>query len=93
MDLDKPLLSKFRLRRRIRRIEYEAMHIICFQCGKYGHGRENCSVHSDEQAPMSDKQRVREANQVTKDDPISPEITESYSQWMVASKKVRRIGN
>ena len=56
VDLDKPLLSKFRLRCQIQRIEYEAMHTICFQCGKYGHRRENCSMYSDRKASISGKQ-------------------------------------
>ncbi|CAN1187189.1 hypothetical protein LINPERHAP2_LOCUS38584 [Linum perenne] len=29
VDFSKPLLSKYRLRRRVRRIEYEGLHIIC----------------------------------------------------------------
>ncbi|CAN1193094.1 hypothetical protein LINPERPRIM_LOCUS28163 [Linum perenne] len=29
VDLSKPLLSKYRLRRRVRRIEYEGLHTIC----------------------------------------------------------------
>ncbi|CAN1128426.1 hypothetical protein LINPERHAP2_LOCUS4620 [Linum perenne] len=33
VDLCKPLLSKYRLRRRVRRIEYEGLHTICFNCG------------------------------------------------------------
>ncbi|CAN1133320.1 hypothetical protein LINPERHAP2_LOCUS7577 [Linum perenne] len=37
VDLSKPLLSKYRLRRRVRRIEYEGFHLICFNCGCYGH--------------------------------------------------------
>ena len=37
LDLSKPLLSKFMLRRRIRRIEYEGMHMVCFGCGLFGH--------------------------------------------------------
>ncbi|CAN1120271.1 hypothetical protein LINPERHAP2_LOCUS111 [Linum perenne] len=37
VDLSKPLLSKYRMRRRVRRIEYEGLHTICFTCGCYGH--------------------------------------------------------
>ncbi|CAN1182282.1 hypothetical protein LINPERHAP2_LOCUS35875 [Linum perenne] len=36
VDLSRPLLSKYHLRRRVRRIEYEGLHTICFQCGCYG---------------------------------------------------------
>lgn len=42
VDLTKPLLSKFRLRRKICRIEYESMNLVCFNCGRYGHGLEEC---------------------------------------------------
>jgi hypothetical protein len=38
----KPLLAKFRIGRRIHRIEYEGLHTICFSCGKYGHRMEEC---------------------------------------------------
>lgn len=33
MDLTRPLLAKFKLYRRIRRIIYEGLHLICFYCG------------------------------------------------------------
>lgn len=42
VDMTKPLLSKFQLRRRIRRIEYKGLHQICFVCGCYGHRQEDC---------------------------------------------------
>lgn len=42
IDLSKPLFSKFRLRRKVRRIEYEGIHVICFNCGRYGHRKESC---------------------------------------------------
>jgi hypothetical protein len=43
VDLMKPLLlSKFKLRRRPRRIVHEGLHLICFQCGQYGHKKDAC---------------------------------------------------
>ena len=33
VDLTKQLLANFKLRRRIRRIMYEGLHLICFHCG------------------------------------------------------------
>ncbi|CAN1181686.1 hypothetical protein LINPERHAP2_LOCUS35546 [Linum perenne] len=41
VDLSKPLLSKYHLRRRVRRIEYEGLHTICFACGCYEHEEAN----------------------------------------------------
>ncbi|CAN1193024.1 hypothetical protein LINPERHAP2_LOCUS41831 [Linum perenne] len=34
VDLQQPLISKYRLHRRVRRIEYEGLHEIYFHCGK-----------------------------------------------------------
>lgn len=42
IDLSKPLISKFRMRRRIWRLEYEGMHLVYFYCDKYGHKMESC---------------------------------------------------
>ncbi|CAN1133274.1 hypothetical protein LINPERHAP2_LOCUS7555 [Linum perenne] len=49
VDLSKPLLSKYRLRRRVRRIEYEGLHTICFGCGCYGHEESSCTVAKGEE--------------------------------------------
>ncbi|CAN1182375.1 hypothetical protein LINPERHAP2_LOCUS35931 [Linum perenne] len=43
VDLSKPLISKYRMRQRVRRIEYEGLHTICFACGCYGHEEANCT--------------------------------------------------
>lgn len=37
VDLTKPLLTMFKVRKRIRRIEYEGLHLVCFSCGVVGH--------------------------------------------------------
>lgn len=37
MDLRKLLLPNFRALGRKYRIEYEGLHLLCFNCGKYGH--------------------------------------------------------
>ena len=37
IDLLKPLVAKFKMRRRVRRVEYEGLHLVCFGCGLYGH--------------------------------------------------------
>ena len=37
IDLEKPLISKFQLRRKVRKIEYEGIHLVCFSCGRFNH--------------------------------------------------------
>ena len=40
VELQKPLVSKFMLRKRVRRLEYEGIHMVCFGCGRYGYRKE-----------------------------------------------------
>lgn len=40
VDFLKKLLPKFRLKNRIRKIEYEGLYLVCFKCGIYGHREE-----------------------------------------------------
>ncbi|CAN1149035.1 hypothetical protein LINPERHAP2_LOCUS16800, partial [Linum perenne] len=42
VDLSKKLLSKYKLFHRGRLIEYEGLHVVCFQCGHYGHTKDIC---------------------------------------------------
>lgn len=94
-----PLLSKFKLRRRVRRIEYEGIHLICFKCGVYGHREDHCREHmgeSDrteaaEQPAARDNggDRVAETGKRKEDykeEPlvIRPEISKAYGPWMLA---------
>ncbi|CAN1145596.1 hypothetical protein LINPERHAP2_LOCUS14763 [Linum perenne] len=62
VDLSKPMLSKYRLRRRVRRIEYEGLHIICFNCGCYGHKVEACTKAPE--AETTDNQTTNFVNPV-----------------------------
>lgn len=47
VDITKPLLSKFMLRRRVQPIVYEGLHLICFKCGVYGHNVDSCSKNQN----------------------------------------------
>lgn len=48
VDILKPLLSKFMIRRKVRKVVYEGLHLICFKCGMYGHGAEACPQNHKE---------------------------------------------
>ncbi|XVE98646.1 hypothetical protein REPUB_Repub03eG0124800 [Reevesia pubescens] len=42
LDITKALLSKIRIGKQLKNVEYEGLNLICFQCGKVGHKKENC---------------------------------------------------
>lgn len=42
IDLAKPLVAKFMFKRKVRCLEYEGLHLVCFHCGHYGHRIETC---------------------------------------------------
>ncbi|CAN1125113.1 hypothetical protein LINPERHAP1_LOCUS19263, partial [Linum perenne] len=42
VDLLKSFISKYHLHRQVRRVEYEGLHEIYFECGKYGHDMNSC---------------------------------------------------
>lgn len=55
VGLSKPLIAKFQARRRIWRLEYEGIHVVCFHCGKYGHKEESCPMAGKEDIDRGDK--------------------------------------
>lgn len=90
VDLTKRLLSKFILRKKVRKIEYEGMHIICYDCGMYGHRREECVLRSkkpdaclDGQVPPPPEKPMKEA---------APEEKDTYGNWMLVKKAPRKKG-
>ena len=42
IDLLKPLVTKFKLRRKVKKLEYEGFYLVYFGCGLYGHRKESC---------------------------------------------------
>lgn len=47
LDLAKPLLSKFLLKRKFWRVQYEGLRMICFSCGKIDHSEEHYPAHTE----------------------------------------------
>ncbi|CAN1269599.1 hypothetical protein LINPERPRIM_LOCUS13641, partial [Linum perenne] len=91
VDLSKPLLSKYLLRRRVRRIEYEGLHTICFQCGCYGHEEASCPVK--EVSEVTEPEVTTFSNPVFKGDGLGedrPEVEEDFGPWMMVKRQPRR---
>jgi hypothetical protein len=94
IDLNKPLCSKFRMKRIIWKVEYESLHLVCFHCRKYGHRKESCSdlqegnnldamdESSPPLVPVADPTPV-----------IRPEIVEHFGSWMLCKGTEKEGGN
>ncbi|CAN1149425.1 hypothetical protein LINPERHAP2_LOCUS17012 [Linum perenne] len=89
VDLSKPLLSKYRLRRPIRRVEYEGLHTICYVCGCYGHGQGECpaSIEDVEAAENVITNPVFQKSTIVED---RPEVEEDFGPWMKVVRKSRK---
>lgn len=104
VDITKPLLAKFWLRRKVRRIEYEGIHLVCFNCGIYGHSQDACNkerpggmeVAGESPEKVDEAQRNTSGSEKGKNQVdimmqlIRPEITDSYGPGMIAQKNQRR---
>ncbi|XP_061376228.1 uncharacterized protein LOC133318249 [Gastrolobium bilobum] len=44
VNLNKSLLSRFKMGNRTIQVGYEGLHLICFSCGKYEHRKDQCSL-------------------------------------------------
>ena len=55
--IKKPLLHAYKLNGDEKNIEYEWIHMVCFGCGIYGHGKGNCP-EKNEQEVQEEKTKV-----------------------------------
>ncbi|KAJ1415513.1 Zinc finger, CCHC-type [Sesbania bispinosa] len=64
VDLRKVLIPQFRLNGRAYQVEYEGLFLVCFCCGKYGHGKEGCPVaYAAKQQQNQENDAVGQENQ------------------------------
>lgn len=103
VDITKPLLSRFKLHGQVRRIEYEGIHLVCFECGVYGHKKEACHVRkgdkqTDKENQLMESKRQEESvsGQVggstkgRESNQETQEQTEPYGPWMLVPKRTRK---
>lgn len=99
VDITKPLLTMFKLRKRIRHIEYEGIHLVCFKCGIVGHKMDECPTNrsescqqechaAGEDTELSVNDEVRsKLVQIRKEGPDGYQGKETFGPWMLAQKK------
>ncbi|CAN1136492.1 hypothetical protein LINPERHAP2_LOCUS9487 [Linum perenne] len=79
--------------RRVRRVEYEGLHVICFNCGIYGHNKDDCPSLA---LVNADAGQLPEG--ATFNNPVfqaggleipRPKLEEDFGTWMLAKKNAR----
>ncbi|CAL1366078.1 unnamed protein product [Linum trigynum] len=88
IDLRKRLVSKYRIERRVRRVEYEGLHTVCFGCGHYGHVEDSCPQGSQRET-SSPEDRMKASSKPAEPE-IRPEILEDFGPWMLATRNRRK---
>ncbi|CAN1788861.1 hypothetical protein LINPERHAP1_LOCUS18231 [Linum perenne] len=90
VDLSKKLLSKYKLLHRIRRVEYEGLHLVCFKCGIYGHTNDICpsaTATADLEGEQVHSNPLFLEEVMAKE---RPEVFEEYGPWMLAKSRSKR---
>ncbi|KAL8150346.1 LOW QUALITY PROTEIN: hypothetical protein V2J09_020154 [Rumex salicifolius] len=80
INLEMPLLSKFRMNGRVWKIQYERFKMICFECGKMGHSVEKCielEKRNEDKNEMDENALKHIEN---------PEYESRYGGWMIPAK-------
>ena len=54
LDISKPLTPFIIVEGRTYGVVYEGIQVICFECGYYGHGRDNCPLNEKDKAQASE---------------------------------------
>lgn len=89
--LIKPLILKFCLNHKVKRLEYEGLHIVCFHCVKYGNKQEHCLEIAKEKGTTSTGNSGETNNHnVDTNGDIRPEVLEDYRSRMISKYPIHR---
>ncbi|XP_061358331.1 uncharacterized protein LOC133302554 [Gastrolobium bilobum] len=96
LDLTKPLQTEYKLEERIKQVEYEGLHLVCYSCGQYSHGIENCPQKcsqeadvSSEERNMEDQNREADPKETQEIEVVDQKTDNKYGPWMLVSNLKR----
>ncbi|KAH1130005.1 hypothetical protein J1N35_001383, partial [Gossypium stocksii] len=100
INLDSPLISQILVDGIVQKVVYEALPIVCFACGKYGHVKETCSSVVADPIPARHhgEHSVRVDNPTTGnpngEDAVSNSsgVDSGFGLWMLVERKSSRRG-
>lgn len=86
VDLSAPLLPSIIVFDEEQKVEYEGLHLICFECGRYDHRAEACTGSVDINADgIGGVKTQAQATEIVGNKPASP-----YGPWMLPSYQRRK---
>ncbi|KAL4324940.1 hypothetical protein GQ457_11G023650 [Hibiscus cannabinus] len=88
VDLNKPLLARIHIDGNIQRIEYEGLHHICYNCGTYGHSKEQCDGLRSQMEATGDSNSA--GPHTSHSEGHDTKEVESFGPSMVAETRRRR---
>ena len=88
VNLNKPLISRFKIDDRIQTVEYEDLPIICYGCGHFGHVLEHCNFRREEQE--GDGGSAHRSKEDTEKVDNFPVMGQHHGPWMHIQKRGRR---
>lgn len=90
LDLTKPLISKFGFDDRIHHMEYEGLHVICFECDKFSIVVESIAHESEHPKHTETAESSCTSNDMdVPNEPVKPELENKFGSWMLAKAAPR----
>lgn len=90
--MSKPLLSKFWLKGKVWKVQYEGIRMVCYKCGRLDHQESECpallQADIETSQPMVDQ--LQGISTHSKPNPSRPENGEDFGSWMLVKKPVRK---
>ncbi|XP_021839952.1 uncharacterized protein [Spinacia oleracea] len=93
IDLTKPLLSKFWLKGKVWRVQYEGIRLVCYKCGVAGHNDEKCPSNSpsiNEEINNINDHLAQTSINTNEQAKSKPEEQENFWSWMLVKKPIRK---
>ncbi|XP_061341222.1 uncharacterized protein LOC133287599 [Gastrolobium bilobum] len=91
VDLRKSFLSKFVIGNTVYQVGYEGLHLICFECGLYGHRQNQCPAAQDRCKGHEEvsKGQVNVMSPAPHKEKMEVKQDEAFESWMVVQRKPR----
>ncbi|XP_061354602.1 uncharacterized protein LOC133299177 [Gastrolobium bilobum] len=100
LDLTKPLQAEYKIEGKIKQVEYEGLHLVCYSCGKYGHKIEACTIKGHQNQILKLSHENQNENKIEETSSINVQIHQEakigdhtqegrFGPWMLVNRQKR----